>query len=343
MKYFSTLIFVSICLLSTAQNATKYMNSISNEARSVRDATWEYTQNLIKDKDKNPEKLEDSRLGLVYSIEKSKQKIAGMDGFKGSTAYRDSVISFLKIYQNVVVEDYAKIKSYKEKSDQNFEFKEKLIIAREEANTKLTSASEMINNIEKKFCDENKIKVVQSSSKTSEKLKKANLVYKYYNSLFLIFFQAYAPEAKFLDALDKADITKMEEENAKLARNSRESIAKLNLKMDMDGDKSLIVTCQNLLDFYKSEADNDFVKIIEFQKFKADFQKTKTTLEAKPKADRVKGEVAEFNKLVAEYNKQMEVYNNSIVNLNAKREALIVAWNTAGEEFEKKHLNEKLK
>ncbi|MFN5415493.1 MAG: hypothetical protein ACK5B9_00440 [Flavobacteriia bacterium] len=319
------------------------MNNISAEARSVRDATWKYTQDLIKDKDKNPEKLEESRLGLVYTIEKSKQKIAGMDAFKASTSYRDSVISFLNIYQKVVVEDYAKIKNYKEKSAENFEYKEKLILAREEANTKLTQASEMINEVEKKFCDENGIKVIKSTSKTSENLKKANAVYKYYNSVFLIFFQPYAPEAKFLDALDKGDITKMEEETAKLARISRESAAKLNLKSDMDGDKSLVSSCQNLLDFYQKEADNDFVKIIEFQKFKAEYQKTKTTLENKPKADRVKGEVAEFNKLVAEYNSRMEVYNDLIINLNAKREALIVSWNTAGEDFEKKHLNEKLK
>lgn len=343
MKNFSTLIFVSICLFSNAQNATKYMNSISNEARSVRDATWEYTQNLIKDGDKNPEKIEDSRLGLVYTIEKSKQKIAGMDAFKGNTSYRDSVISFLNIYQKVVVEDYAKIKNYKERSNENFEYKEKLIIAREEANTKLTIASEMINEIEKKFCAENKIKFIEGSSKTSEKLKKANAVYKYYNTVFLIFFQPYAPEARFLAALDKGDIAAMELENEKLARSSRESIAKLNLKSDMDGDKSLINSCQNLLDFYQKEADNDFVKIIEFQKFKAEYQKTKTTLENKPKADRVKGEVAEFNKLVAEYNSKMEVYNDLIINMNAKREALIASWNTAGEEFEKKHLNEKMK
>jgi hypothetical protein len=334
---FILLLFINNFLFG--QSASKYLKAISTEAKLVQDATWEFSQNLIKDEGKNPDKLENSRYKLLGYIMKSKKRIESMSDFDGKTYFRDSIVIFLKLYEEVVDIDYPNIKKLNIKADKDFELKEKLIFARESANTKLTSASEMLTDVEKRFSMENNLRMSKEVSKTAKKLQKANKVYKYYNSMFLIFFRCYIEEAKFLKALDEGSIEKMRQAKSDLNANLLEYSVKLNLKLDFEGDKSLIGTCQEVFDFYEEEVKSDFKKIIEFQEFKLEFQETKVILEAKTKEERAKGEVAEFNKLVAEYNKRTQEYNDLILNQNAKRESLINSWNLAGEEFEKEHLN----
>ncbi|MES2589868.1 MAG: hypothetical protein V4622_12890 [Bacteroidota bacterium] len=337
MKYFFLTSLLLFSLFSSAQKASNYMNNITEIAKSVRSATWDYTNSVSKSK--SAEKVEDKRLDLLKTIDKSEKKVKEIGDFNGESYYKDSILSFLKIYKDVISDDYQKIKSLELNAKHSFEFKDKLIIIREEANTKIVKASEMLDEMEVKFAAEHKIELVYFKSKVAERLKKANKVYKYYNSIFLIFFKPYFQEAKFLESLDKDDLQNLELSHANLLAAVVESKARLNVKLDFEGDNSLMNSCQKLLDFYQAEAEQDFIKLIEFKKFKVKFQKTKTDLEAKAKTERAKNEVAEFNKMVEEYNQKMSVYNQIIETLNIKRESLINSWNAVGEEFEEKHLN----
>jgi hypothetical protein len=315
------------------------MNKISNEAKNVRAATWIYTNTQAKDK--NSKKIDEERLNLVKIIEKSESKIKEIGDYNGNSLYKDSILKFLEIYKEVLVDDFNAIQKLEANRKNSFDNLDKIVLIKENSNKKLMDACQMLEDVELQFAKANDVDLVRTKSKVSERLKNANKVSNYYNSIFFLFFSAYYEEGLFLEALEKYDLEKMQEQIANLKASTKENLAKLNLKLDYKNDNSVLKTCEELLEFYQNEANSDFVKILDFQKFKANYTKTKETLEAKSSEERVKGEVAEYNKLVAEYNKKMESYNDLILNLNAKREALINKWNKVSTDFEAKHLNAK--
>lgn len=333
MKYIFLSFVVFFLFGLRAQSAGKYMNQASDVAKSVRSATWTYTNSVAKNK--SAAKVEKDRVELVSTIENAELRIREMGGFNGSTYYKDSILGFLKSYKQVVQGDYV----YLMELENNPDLKDKYIMAKEEASSKLLKASEMLDQVERKFATENSVKLVEIKSKVADNLKRSHKVYSYYNSVFMLFFKPYVEEKGFLDALDKSDIPQMEAHLTGLMAAVRENSSKLNLKLDYEGDMSLVKSCMKMMDFYQQEAQTEFQKIVDFQKFKATYQKTKAELEAKPSSERGKGEVAEFNKLVKEYNERIIPYNDLILNLNARREALIEQWNAAGVAFEEKHLN----
>lgn len=337
MKYALFIILIFLAKFSYSQNPTKYMNKMGDIAKTIRISTIKYTQSFIKNKGTTA--LEDSRSSLLRDIRKAKEKVTSMPEFNGQSYYRDSVLAFLNIYEKVVSQDYGNIIFYTEKAEKKYSFKEELILAKDEAFDKLTKASEMFDLIEERFATENKAKLVKSDAKITEKLKKVNRVYKYYNSIFILFLQTYSEEAKFLEHLEKGDIEGMKESIAALSLSAKENLEVLNSKQDFDGDHSLIEDCGNLLEFYKKEADSDFDQIVEFQEFKSEFKKMKALLEAKPSGERTKEEVANYNKRVHEYNKRTSEYNDLIETLNFRRAQLVNAMNTNGGGFEKGHIN----
>lgn len=314
-----------------AQNAAKYINKTTEVAKSVRSATWTYTNSVAKNK--SAAKVENDRRELVETILKAEEKIREMEGFNGSTYYKDSILSFLNTYKQVVEGEYVRMMAV----ENNPDLRDKYILAREEANNKLLHASEMLDRVERKFADENGVSLMQPKTRVAENLQKAHKVYNYYNGVFLLFFKPYLEEKAFLEALDKGDLAAMEEHLVDLRSTIKENSAKLNLKLAFEGDMSLLNACQKMMVFYLEEADTEFVKILEFQKFKVNYMKTKSALEAK--SGKTKEEVANFNKLVAEYNGRIVAYNDLILNLNARRESLIGLWNNTGFDFEEKHLN----
>lgn len=333
MKY----IFLSLVLFSLfglrAQNAGKYLNKVTEVAKSVRSATWTYTNSVAKNK--SAAKVEKDRVELVSTIVKAELNIREMEDFNGSSYYKDSVLAFLKTYKQVVEGEYVRMMLVENDPD----LKDKYILAKEEATSKLLNASETLDAVERKFAAENGVKLVQPKSKVAESLRRTHKVYSYYNGVFMLFFRPYVEEKGFLNALEKGDIPQMEAHLSALNTAVLENSSRLNLKLDFEGDMSVVNTCGKVMDFYREEAQTEFRKIIDFQKFKAAYQKTKADLEAKPSSERSKGEVAEFNKLVKEYNERIVPYNDLILNMNAKREVLIEQWNNAGFAFEEKHLN----
>lgn len=321
------------CTSVEAQSPSKYMNKISQQAKNVRSATWMYTNSVAKNK--SAKKVEGDRLKLIQTIEHAELKIGSMDGFKGSSYYRDSILSFLKVYKGVVDGDFVRIMALED----NFDKKDKYILMKEEANTKLMKASDMLDEMELRFATEHKVELIQTKSKVGEKLRKTNKLYTYYNGIFVLFFKPYMIEKSFFEAAEKSDFVTMKNLQNDFKAALMENNSKLNLKLDFDGDMSVVTATQKMFDFYQRELDNDFQKIIDFQVFKAGYMKRKADLEAKPSSDREKGEVAEFNKLVAEYNQRIIPYNELIEKLNAERAVLIDNWNNVSFAFEERNLN----
>lgn len=319
-----------------AQNALEYMNTIGAEFKAIQNATWDYTRSVAKNK--SARTVDKNRVELIQTITTSLNKVKKIQPFNGKTYFRDSTIAFLEMNKSVVAQDYEKIMNMEEIAEQSYDLMEAYMKAQEVAGDKLSAAGDRISDVEKKFADENKITLIEASDKVSNKLKKAGEMYDYYNPVYLIFFKSYKQEAYFMDALNKNDVSGMEQNKSMLSKTAQEGIDEMAKMAAFKGDESLKKAVLDVLNFYKEEADKKFQVFIDFQTTKEGFEKAKKNIESKKEKDRTKEDIDNYNKLVNEYNKATTEYNNVNNDLNKRRSKLIDTWNSTANSFTNKHI-----
>lgn len=339
MRKLLLLAFCALTAFTYGQNSQKaldYMNVISAEFKAIQNATWDYTRSAAKNK--SARKVEKNRIELLQTISGSLSKIKKVQAFEGKTYFRDSTVAFLEMSKSVVSQDYEKIMNMEEIAEQSYDLMEAYMKAQETAGDRLSEAGDRINAAEAKFAAENKITLLEASDKVSNRLKKAAEMYDYYNPVYLIFFKSYKQEAYFMDALQKGDVSAMEQNKSMLSKTAQEGLDKLKGVAAFKGDESLKKACVDMLTFYKEEADKKFQVFIDFQSTKEAFEKAKKTMETKKEKDRTKEDIDNYNALVKEYNKATVEYNNANNELNGRRTKLINNWNNMSDAFTNRHV-----
>lgn len=327
----------SICFGQDSQKALEYMNIISAEFKAIQSATWDYTKSVAKNK--SARKVDKNRLELIQTISNSLAKVKKIKEFDGKTYFRDSTIAFLELNKSVVSQDYEKIMNLEEIAEQSYDLMEAYMLAQEIASQKISDAGESIVSTERKFAEENNITLIEGDDdKITTRLKKAGEMYDYYNPVYLIFFKSYKQELYFLDALQKGDVSGMEQNKSMLAKTAQEGIDELNKLEAFKGDLTLKKAALEMLNFYLDEANNKFGVFVDFQSTKEGFDKAKTTLESKKEKDRTKEDIDNYNKLVNEYNAVSNQYNKVNNELNTKRSKLLTNWNNTSNSFTSSHL-----
>ena len=102
-----TLLFTSFGLSSFSQTAVSYMEKITEESKKIQADMWDYTNAVSHGK--SARKVEKRRSELLTTSQQALNRVSGMQAYEGSTTYRDSVVSFLRINYLVLKEDYAEI------------------------------------------------------------------------------------------------------------------------------------------------------------------------------------------------------------------------------------------
>lgn len=318
------------------ESAIEYMNFIEEQYKQITDDQWSYTSAVANDK--SAKKIENKRLELLKTNKEAQSRISKMSGYGGNTSYRDSVVSFLQLNYNVLNEDYDKIVDMEEIAEQSYDLMEAYLLAQEQASEKINQASEMLSLVQGEFAKENDINMIEGElSKKSEKLAKANLVYKYYNKIYLIFFKCYKQEAYFLDALSKGDVSAMEQNKNALLEYAEEGIKTLKTEKPFGGDNTLKLACDDILKFYLKEA-NDGQVLIDFFLKKEKFEAISTAFEAKKKSKRTNTDIDQYNNAVNEYNNASNEYNTMNETLNKTRSKKIDNWNNTASKFTRKHI-----
>lgn len=336
MKKLITCFSFFLALSVSAQSAVDYMNQISSEFKLIQGATWDYTKAVAKNK--SAKKVNKNRLELVKTISSSIEKVKKISDYNGETYYRDSVLSFLNMNKAVVAQDYEKIMNLEEIAEQSYDLMDAYMAAQEAASDKLSQYGDMVDEMEHKFAKDNNINLIESSDKVGLRLKKAGEVFDYYNPVYLIFFKSYKQEAYLSDALGKGDVSGMEQNKSSLATFAQEGLDKLGAIKDFNGDLSLKTACEDMLKFYKEEAEKHYVVLIDFQTTKEGFEKAKKSIEAKKDTERTQEDVDNFNKLVKEFNNKTAEYNSTINDLNNRRTKLLNNWNNGSANFTNKHI-----
>ena len=339
MKRFLYLSILSILICSTTKieaqnfdNAGEYMEYISKQRENTSKKFMSYASASAHGK--RARKVEKLRNKLMQEVEETKMNIAAMPAFKGNKAYRDTAVSFMKLYYNVLNDDYSKIVNMEEIAEQSYDAMEAFMLVKEAVDKKLEEGNEKLKKAQEKFAAENNIRLVDGTSKLGDMMDQMHKMNKYYKVLYLYFFKPYKQETYLQEAVGKGNLTGIEQNKNSLLKYAQDGLEKAKTAGSFDGDNSIVVSLNAMLKFYVKEAGmmnatSDYLLTKErFEKIKKEFDK---------KSDHSKAEVDEYNKAVSDMNKSVNVSNDNNNNLNKMRADALNDWNKTVNSFFDEH------
>ena len=318
------------------KTAGGYFSRITSVFEPIQRDMWDYTKAVAHNK--SAKKVESRRKELISSINKGIGTIKRLKDFEGDASLRDSTLSFLDVSKAVIEQNYSKIMEMEEIAEQSYDYMEAYIMAQQKANEIMKQSGENIDAAQKTFAGNHNINLMESEDKISKKLEQASRVYQYYNKVYLIFFKSYKQEMYLLEATKKGDVNGMEQNKNSLLKFATEGLESLKEIKSFDGDGSIKIACQQILAFYKEEAEKKYQDIIDFQLKKDNFEKEKTAMESRPQKERTQAMVDSYNKAVNEFNNAVKRVNQRNEELNNSRSKLLNNWNSSADSFTRSHV-----
>lgn len=310
-------------------NPLTYMEAITKQQENISKKYMAYTSASAHGK--REKKVEKLRNSLINEIEEARTNIFALPTFKGDKAYRDSAVSFMKFYYSVMNEDYSKIINMEEIAEQSYDGMEAYLLLQEKVDLKFDEANKKLRVAEKDFATKNKINLVEGKSELGEKMKEAAAVSKYYHQVYLVFFKPYVQEKNLMDAIQKNNLTGIEQSKSSMLKYAQEGLVKLTAMKGYNGDLALAGTCKTLLNFYVKEAEKTAI-VNDFLLKKERFEGIKKDMDKKGNSS-TQADVDAYNKAVADMNKASNEYNSNNKMLNEQRSESLNNWNKAVKTF----------
>jgi hypothetical protein len=329
---FISLSFLLIADKSLAQDydtPVKYMEAISVQRENVSKRYMAYTSASAHGK--REKKVQNLRSKLMDEIQEAKMNINALPTYKGDKAYRDSAVSFMKFYYNVMNDDYAKIINMEEIAEQSYDEMEAYLLLEEKIQLKLEEANKSLSQAQKDFGAKNNVTITADNSALGEKMKESGAVSKYYHQVYLIFFKPFIQEKNLVEAISKNNLTGIEQSKSAMLKFAQEGLVKLATMKGYNGDLALVGACKTLLNFYVKEADKT-ASINDFLLSKERFEGIKKEMDKKGDK-RTKEDVEAYNKAVNEMNKSSNAYNATNKMLNEDRNETLNGWNKGVKTF----------
>ena len=252
------MLFVALtcfCFSPNAQsfeNVGQYMEYISKTNEKLTSMYLSYLSAVGHNK--SARKVEKRRQEVVDNIFNGRLQIQGMPPWKGDRSYRDTTVAYLKLMYSVFNEDYAKIVNMEEIAEQSYDAMEAYMLAQEKANEKLLDASQRKQRTQKEFGEKYNVTIVDNTSELEMKSKQASELMNHHDKVYLIFFKAYKQEVYLMEAISKKNVTSIEQNKNALQGFAEEGLKTLKSLKGYNNDPSLIVACQQALQFYNDEA-----------------------------------------------------------------------------------------
>ncbi len=309
-------------------NAGSYMDIISKQNENISKKFLSY--NSAAAHGKRARKVESLRMKLLDEVQEARMNISGMPSFKGDKSLRDTSVSFMKLYYNILNEDYSKIINLEDIAEQSYDDMEAYLMAQELVDKKLEEGNDKMVRTQREFAKKNNITLIETSNDIDDMMRQVGEVNSYYHQVYLLFFKPYNQEANMLEAMQKNNITGMEQNKSSMARYAQEGIQKLSSLQPFQGDNSLITACRKMLDFYISEGEkmqalsDYFLTKERFEKIQKEFEK---------KSEPSKQEVDAYNKSVNDINSASKAYNSTNQEINKQRNEFLNDWNRSVNSF----------
>lgn len=323
-------------LTAAAQDYTnpgEYLGEITRQQENISKKFMAYASASAHGK--RAKKVDALRSKLLDEVQEAKMNISGMPGFKGDKSYRDSTVNFMKLYYNVLNEDYSKIINMEEIAEQSYDAMEAYMMAQEMVDKKLEEGNEKMKLATETFAAKNNITLTKDNSELGEKMKQVHEVNQYHTVLYLIFFKAYKQEGYLMEAVSKNNITGIEQNKNSLLRYAQEGLEKLKDIKSFQGDNGLMSACKVMMNFYVKEVNEKMNSISEFYLTQERFAAIKKEFEKKSSPS--KAEVDAYNKAVKDINAASQAFNSANQSLNKERSDLLNDWNKAVSAFFDEH------
>jgi hypothetical protein len=336
MKHFFTLVIFFITGPAAAaqdfDSPVQYMDYISLQRGNISKKFMSYAS--ASGHGKRARKVENLRMKLLDEVQEARMNISGMPSFKGDKTYRDSAVSFMKLYFNVLNDDYTKVLNMEEIAENSYDEMEALLMIKEGIDKKLEEGNAKLRKAEEDFAKAHNINLIESSSDLGEKLKQVHEMNKYYNEVYLLFFKPYMQEQSLVAAGGKGNITGIEQTKNTVQNYAQAGLDKLKDLKPYQGDNSMLFACRSMLQFYVKEA-GDMGAITDYYLTKERFEKIQKEYERKSEPS--KADVDAYNKGVNEINKASEAYNRKINEQNSQRTEQLNNWNKTVAAFFNEH------
>ncbi len=114
-------------------NPVAYMDVINKQSENISKKFLSYNSAVAHGK--KARKVEALRTKLIDEVQEARMNIASMPSYKGDKAFRDTSVSFMKLYFSILNEDYSKIINMEDIAEQSYDEMEAYIIALEMVNT----------------------------------------------------------------------------------------------------------------------------------------------------------------------------------------------------------------
>ena len=166
----------------------------------------------------------------------------------------------------------------------------------------------------------------------------SNEVFEHYNDMYLIYFKVYINEVYLWEAVEKNDVSAIQQNANALSDAAKEGLELLKSQTTYNNDSSVINATKKAFEFFIDESENQIPIITDFLILNEDFETIKSTLEQTPERKRTKEQVDNYNKKVKEINKAVKNYNKVNTNLNTERQNIINGLNNTNANFLSKHI-----
>lgn len=338
MKLLSTFLLLFITVSSFAQDfdhAGQYMDFISKQKENVTKKYLSYSSAVAHGK--KAKKIENLRNKLLDEVQECRMNIDAMPSFKGDKSYRDSAVKFMKFYFTILNEDYSKIINLEEVAEQSYDDMEAYILAQELVSKKMEEQNAMIRGVQQDFAKKNNITLLNDKSELGQMMEKVGDVNEYYHNIYLLFFKASIQEENLMKAVEKGNITGIEQSKNSLLKYAQEGLEKINEVKPFDGDNNLIAVFKGVMNFYVKEVNDNMKTISDFFLTKERFETLKKEMDKKGD-NRKKEDVDAYNKAVNEINAASDKYSQTNKQLFEMRQEAINNWNDGANDFFDTHI-----
>ncbi|MBO6607080.1 LIC11966 family surface protein [Psychroserpens sp.] len=335
--FLGLLLFIvsNVSIGQSFNNASEYLDFVSNEQQAVSRSMWKYTKAVAHSK--SDRSIEGKRRNLLKTIDKAIAKIEKANGYDGDE-YKNKVLKVLNINKNLLNQDYAEIIDMKAVAEQSYDAMEAYMIAQEMADKKMEEAQQEYEKNFYEFAGKHNINIIESESDLGKKMKLSNEVFEHYNDLYLAYFKVYINEVYLWEAVEANNVSAIQQNANVLNSAAKEGLEILNQKALYKNDKSVVNATKKVFEFFIEESENQIPEITDFLILNEDFEKIKTSLENTPERKRTKDQVNLYNKKVKEINKAINNYNKVNNDLNMQRQKVINGLDNANANFLSRHI-----
>ena len=328
--------FTSPCTAQDLNDPTNYMNALSAGQVEMNQTYMAYMSAAAHST--RAKKIDNMRQKALESIISAKYAVTGVPKFKGDNSLRQSSLDYIKLIYNVFNEDYAKIVNLGEIAEQSFDDMQAMLLTMELTDEKINEAAENLSKAEKEFAAKYNVKIDETANEFDGKLGAASKLNHYKNQVYLLFFKCNWQDGKITEALNNKNLTNIEQSRNALISYANEGLKSLDTMKHFEGDAALAVSCRQALTGYRSMAEKDLPKMIEFYLKAENFAKLKKTFDQNNNGNLSKEEIKAFNKSVDEMNAASNAFNQTNSNTNTTRKRIVDNWNSANKDYLDAHM-----